>query len=84
MQAKGSKTMTKDPYNRAYTFGHDWAGGVTLAETATGLSVYFQAGDDANHINDYFDRLVGDCGYSGQGALAMLWGDYGHLASIDA
>lgn len=73
--------MTNDPYNRAYTFGHDWAGGVTLAETATGLDVYFQPGDDARQVNDRYDYLVGECGYSGQTALAMLWSDYSDVAS---
>lgn len=66
---------------RAFTFGHDWAGGVTLTETATGRSVYFQPGDDAAEIDRRFDVLVGDCGYSGQGALVLLWADYSELAA---
>ena len=75
--------MTTDPYGRDFTFTHDWTGGLTLAETATGLSVYFQPGDDANQVDARFDRLVGICGYSGQGALAELWRDYSHLAQLD-
>lgn len=72
-----------DPYNRAFTFTHDWVGGATLAQTATGLNVYFQPGDDVATVDALFDRLVGDCGYSGQTALSMLWDDYGHLAEAD-
>lgn len=68
--------MSNDPYGRAYTFTQDWAGGATLAETATGLDIYFQPGDDSRQINNRFDYLVGECGYSGQGALAMLWSEY--------
>ena len=72
-----------DPYNREFTFGHDWAGGLTLTRTADGASVYFQPGDDAREVDNRFDRLVGDCGYSGDAALAILWNDYGHLATVD-
>jgi hypothetical protein len=73
-----------DPYDRAFTFTRDWAGGMTLARTSDGAGVYFQPGDDARAADDRFDYLVGECGYSGQTALAMLWNDYGHLATIDA
>jgi hypothetical protein len=48
------------------------------------LDVYFQPGDDARQVNDRFDYLVGECGYSGQTALAMLWSDYGHVAESAA
>jgi hypothetical protein len=57
---------------------------MTLARTSDGAGVYFQPGDDARAADDRFDYLVGECGYSGQTALAMLWNDYGHLATIDA
>lgn len=70
-----------DPYDREFTLTRDWAGGLTLARTADGADVYFQPGDDSNEIDRHFDRLVGDCGYSGQAALAILWGDYGCLAT---
>jgi hypothetical protein len=73
-----------DPYNRAFTFTHDWAGGATLAHTSSGLSVYFQPGDDVATADARFDRLVGECGYSGQTALAMLWSDYEHVATLEA
>lgn len=69
-----------DPYNREFTFTHDWAGGVTLANTVTRQDVYFQPGDDAGDIDARYDRLVGDCGYDGQSALAILWGDYADIA----
>ena len=73
-----------DPYNRAFTFTRDWAGGMTLAQTASGLSVYFQPGDDSAEVDKRFDYLVGECGYGGQTALAMLWDDYGQLAILSA
>jgi hypothetical protein len=73
-----------DPYDRAFTFTRDWAGGMTLAQTETGLSVYFQPGDDVATDDALFDCLVGDCGYSGQTALAMIWSDYDHLAEVAA
>lgn len=58
------------------TLGHDWAGGATLAHAPSGKSVYFQPGDEAAAIDARFDRLVGECGYSGQSALALIWDDY--------
>jgi len=70
-----------DKYGRAFTFTHDWAGGIVLAETATGLSVYFQPGDDASEVDDYYDHLVGDCGYDGQYALKIIWDGYSDLAA---
>lgn len=70
-----------DKYGRAFTFTHDWDGGATLAETATGLSVYFQPGDDVAAADGQFDRLVGICGYDGQTALRMMWSDYSECAS---
>ena len=76
--------MASDPYNRAFTFTHDWAGGLTLAHTASGLSVYFQPGDDCAEADKRFDYLVGECGYDGQTALAMLWSDYEHVAQLSA
>lgn len=73
-----------DPYNRAYTYGHDWAGGATLTETATGRSVYFQPGDDARAADAQFEALCGACGYSGQTTLAMMWSDYSDCATAAA
>lgn len=74
-----SRSMSADA--RAFTFGHDWAGGATLTETSTGLCVYFQPGDAVAEIDWRFDDLVRDCGYSGAAALALLWADYGHVAA---
>ena len=70
-----------DKYGRAFTFTHDWTGGATLVETATGLSVYFQPGDDVAVVDNHFDRLVGECGYDGQSALAIIWEEYKEVAS---
>ena len=75
--AERNETM---PDNRPFTFGHDWAGGATLTETATGLSVYFQPGDGVAQVDDQFERLVGHCGYSGAAALAIIWSDYSDIA----
>jgi hypothetical protein len=70
-----------DPYGRKHTFTHDWFGGIVLADTTTGWTVYFQPGDDATKVDDYFDRLVGECGYDGQSALAIIWEEYKEVAS---
>jgi len=58
------------------TMAHDWTGGITLANMETGQDVYFQPGDDANEVDSRFDSLVGNCGYSGQCALQIMWHDY--------
>lgn len=70
-----------DKYGREYTFTHDWAGGIVLAETETGWTIYFQPGDDAAKIDDYFDLLVGECGYDGQSALRIIWEEYKEMAA---
>ena len=70
---------TNDPYNRAFTFTHDWNGALTLARTSDGARLCFQRGAEADAVDDRFDYLVGECGYDGQTALAMIWNDQCHL-----
>ena len=65
-------------YDRAFTFTRDWNGTLTLARTSDGARLCFR-GADADAIDAKFDRLVGECAYTGQTALAMIWDANCHL-----